>query len=332
MPSSPMVGVLRSSRKAQHSQRSPPILKSYVTLPIHKTPTSIKHLLSIQNNTPTMSSLLELAQTDVKSPIPPSLLAPALSSPPFLTVPGTFNTRDIGLIPGSLIKPGIIYRSGGFFMAGPYLPSEAKTILSQTLKIKKVFDLRSVREHDQAPDPDFGVGIEGVWDKPDELDAHVELSEFVDGQGEKGYAWMYMDVLKVYKGAIRKVLEAVRDGEFPVLFHCTAGRDRTGVVAGIILTLSGASPDVIVLDFLLTRIGYEPAREQLIAFALKGSFAENTEAPGFENLINLKESCWNAFLKAAEEAYGGLEGYVKGTLGFSEEEVSKMKDNLVVRN
>ncbi|KAK3985032.1 tyrosine-protein phosphatase [Cladorrhinum sp. PSN332] len=279
-----------------------------------------------------MSSLAGLAQTDVTTPIPSSLLAPALSSPPFLTLPGTFNTRDLGLIPGSPIKPGLIYRSGGFFMAGPSLPSEAKTILSDKLKIKKVFDLRSVREHGQAPDPDFGQGIEGVWEKPDELDAVVELSEFVEGLGENGYVSMYADVLKVYHGAIRKVLEAVRDGECPILFHCTAGRDRTGVVAGIILTLAGASPEVIALDFMLTRIGYEPAREQLIAFALKGSSAENTEVPGFHNLINLSESCWEAFVKAAEVAHGGLEGYVKGTLGFSEEEVSKIRDNLVVRN
>ncbi|KAK4168867.1 tyrosine-protein phosphatase [Cladorrhinum sp. PSN259] len=279
-----------------------------------------------------MADLATLSQTDVTIPIPSELLGPALGSPPFLLLPGTFNARDLGLVPGSPIRPNFIFRSGGFFMAGPELPSDAKSVLSEQLKIKKVFDLRSVREHGQAPDPDFGKGVERVWEEPDELDAVVELSEFVEGQGEKGYISMYMDVLKVYHRAIRKVLEAVRDGQVPILFHCTAGRDRTGVVAGILLTLAGASPDVIKLDFMLTRIGYEPAREQLIAFALKGSSAENTDAPGFLNLAQLRESCWDAFVEAAGKKYGGLEGYVKGTLGFSDEEVEKIKDNLVVRN
>jgi len=112
----------------------------------------------------------------------------------------------------------------------------------------------------------------------------------------------------------------------------TAGRDRTGVMAGILLTLAGADPNTIALDWTLTRIGSEPAREELIAFALKGSFAEDTEAPGFDNLVNLRVSCWEAFIEAAQEKYGGLEGYVTGTLGFSDEDVARIKDNLVLRN
>jgi hypothetical protein len=172
----------------------------------------------------------------------------------------------------------------------------------------------------------------------------------------------------VYGGGIRAVLEAVRDGraEEGVLFHCTgkfkrvfawcwekfiffssfssfclvlvladmvtAGRDRTGVVAGLLLSLAGASPETIALDFILSRIGTEPAREQLLAFALKGSMAEDVHAPGFHNLCNLRISCWEAFVKAAESEYAGFEGYVTRTLGFSETDVAKIKANLVLPN
>ncbi len=88
----------------------------------------------------------------------------------------------------------------------------------------------------------------------------------------------------------------------------------------------------MALDFLLSRIGTEPAREQLIAFAFKGSRVDNVDSPGFHNLCNLKISCWEAFVKAAEAEYGGFEGYVKGTLGFSDEDVAKIKANLVLPN
>ena len=103
-------------------------------------------------------------------------------------------------------------------------------------------------------------------------------------------------------------------------------------MAGLLLTLAGASAETVALDFILSRIGTEPAREQLLAFALKGSFAENVDAPGFHNLCNLRISCWEAFVRAAEAEYGGFEGYVTRTLGFSESDVARIKANLVLPN
>jgi protein tyrosine/serine phosphatase len=112
----------------------------------------------------------------------------------------------------------------------------------------------------------------------------------------------------------------------------TAGRDRTGVVAGLLLSLAGASSETVALDFLLSRIGTEPAREQLLGFALKGSGAESIDAPGFHNLCSLRVSCWEAFVRAVESEYGGFEGYVTATLGFSEDDLVKIKANLVLQN
>jgi hypothetical protein len=163
--------------------------------------------------------LLTLSQTEVFTPIPASTLHSVLSNPPFVPVPDTFNVRDLGLIPGSPIRPGLVYRSGGFLRG---LSPEGAAAISGTLGVKKMYDLRSVREHERQPDPEI-QGVEGVWVKPGEEDAVVGLADFVEGEGEKGYVLMYLDVLKVYRGAIRAVLEGVRDGrgEEGILFHCT---------------------------------------------------------------------------------------------------------------
>ncbi|KAL2020950.1 hypothetical protein VTK56DRAFT_7837 [Thermocarpiscus australiensis] len=292
------------------------------------------------SDTDTAHHLLALAQTDVSRRLPPPALHAALRNPPFVPLPGSFNTRDLGLVPASPLRPGLAYRSGGFFLAPEDLAAAAaaaREAITARLGVRTVFDLRSVGEHERQPDTvvfgdgdgDGDGGVEVVWVRPGEQDALVRLADFVEGEGEKGYVGMYLDVLRVYAGSIRRVLEHVRDrrGE-PFLFHCTAGRDRTGVVAGLLLTLAGASPETVVLDFLLSRIGTEPASEQLLAFALKGSSAESTDAPGFRNLCNLKASCWDAFVKAVEREYGGFEGYVKGTLKFSDEDLVKIKDNL----
>jgi hypothetical protein len=57
----------------------------------------------------------------------------------------------------------------------------------------------------------------------------------------------------------------------------------------------------------------------------------SVDAPGFRNMANMRVSCWEAFVKAVETEYGGFEGYVRDTLGFSEEDVVKIKSNLVLR-
>ncbi|KAK0728637.1 protein-tyrosine phosphatase-like protein [Lasiosphaeria miniovina] len=290
------------------------------------------------------ADLAALAATDVAVPIPKAQLYAALQSPPFAYVPGTFNTRDIGRqqqqqqnaqttsdgnsssVDG--IRPGYAFRSGGFLL-GPGLSDDAKAVLTRRLGITKIFDFRSVEEHTAQPDPSV-PGIENVWTPAVELEAVVEVRDFVDGGGEKGYEAMYLDVLRLYGANLKVLLEHVRDEPAKgFLFHCTAGRDRTGVVAGLLMALAGAAADDIAHDYLLSRIGTEPAREQLIAFALKGSGAAGPDAPGFHNLISLRGACWAAFVAAVDREYGGFEGYVRHTLGFSAEDVAVIKKNLV---
>lgn len=103
-------------------------------------------------------------------------------------------------------------------------------------------------------------------------------------------------------------------------------------------SLAGYDPEIIQTDFLLSRIGYEPARELLIKFAIQGAGVDTGDnpdlnvfynMPAFYNLVSLKASCWSAFASAVEKDYGGFEGYVTKVLGFSDEDVVKIRKNLV---
>lgn len=303
------------------------------------------------------AALRSLAETNVRDPIPASALLTALQTPPFVFVPGTFNTRDLGLLVsdedgdadgdghvtrGSArgrIRPGFIFRTGG--LEALARSADGQTVLRDTLGVKRIFDLRSREEHTKIPDP-VVEGIEGVWlgngvdGTEDNPMLNVDL--FVEGEGEKGYVHMYLNVLDKYRGSFREVLTSVRDrpGEV-ILFHCTAGRDRTGVLAGLLETLAGYDAKTVQTDYLLSRIGTEVAREHLLAFATKysksaegddygsGSF---DEVPGFYNLASLKGVCWDAFAEAVERVYGGFEGYATKMLGFSEKDLVTIKKNL----
>ena len=166
--------------------------------------------------------LRALAETDVTEPLSSDTVQAVLTSSPFVYVPGTFNTRDIGLIPTATgeppkLRPGFVYRSGGLGR----LTDDGKQLLVRELGVKKIFDLRSVQERSSNPDPEID-GVENVWFSSSERDASVNVNDFVEGLGEKGYIKMYFDVVDLYRDHFRAVLEHVRDFPHePFLFHCT---------------------------------------------------------------------------------------------------------------
>ncbi|KLU91169.1 hypothetical protein MAPG_09692 [Magnaporthiopsis poae ATCC 64411] len=273
----------------------------------------------------TPDQLAALALADVREPIPPAELLLALGSKPFIHIPGTFNTRDLGLIPitssssssssststGTIlnkIRPGFVFRSGSLERLTP----EGAVSLSVQLGVRRIFDLRSEGERAAAPDPDL-FGVRNTWAPTEEKEATVELAAF-------------------YSRGWRPRLRGnhVRDNpEEPFLFHCTAGRDRTGVLAGLLATLAGQDPTLVELDYMLSRVGVEPAREMLLGFVMQGSGAKSKDDPGFYNLASLRPSSWRAFLDAVAKQYdGGLRGYARDVLGFSDDELRLIAYNL----
>ncbi|KAI6090511.1 protein-tyrosine phosphatase-like protein [Hypoxylon rubiginosum] len=270
------------------------------------------------------AALLQLAETEVAQEIPREQYLPVLTNPPFVFVDGTFNTRDLGLVPGSPLRAGFAFRSGALFQ----LTDNGKAVLEGKLGVRRVFDLRSPEERGAAPDPPLD-GVENTWIQSARPDSTPDLDHFVAGEGEDGYREMYLEVIDVYRDSWKAILEHVRDRpDDPFLVHCTAGRDRTGVLAGMLLTLAGASQEAITLDYLLSRIGTEPVRLMLLQFAVAGTKATSQEQPGFYNLVSLRSSSWKAFVDGVQQEHGGFEQFVAEKLGFSKEDMAKIKTNL----
>lgn len=98
-------------------------------------------------------------------------------------------------------------------------------------------------------------------------------------------------------------------------------------MAGLLQTLAGTSQQDVIFDYMLSRIGIEPARERLLLFILANIDVKSTEEPGFWNMVSLRPSFWEAFGQGVEAEYGGWDGYVKG-LGFSAKDLETIKHNL----
>ncbi|KAF2840821.1 hypothetical protein M501DRAFT_1030038 [Patellaria atrata CBS 101060] len=90
-------------------------------------------------------------------------------------------------------------------------------------------------------------------------------------------------------GVFGAVLRGFLEEDGGLVFCCTAGKGRTGVLAAVVLGIVGAPRSVIAADYVLTRIGTEPAREVLLAFLLAHNPGLGKESRGFRNFCQTSE-------------------------------------------
>ncbi|KAL9713129.1 hypothetical protein Ac2012v2_004370 [Leucoagaricus gongylophorus] len=141
---------------------------------------------------------------------------------------------------------------------------------------------------------------------------------------------LYSQILDRGGPAFASILRHVRDKPNEgCLFHCTAGKDRTGIIAAILLKLAGVDDESIAEDYALTRVGREPAREMILARLSKEPlFASNSEAA--LNMFTCRHNTMTAFLKLVEEKYNGVEAYVKKYVNFNDDDIASIRKNILI--
>lgn len=132
------------------------------------------------------------------------------------------------------------------------------------------------------------------------------------------------------RSSFRDILRHIRDHPTQgCLFHCTAGKDRTGIIAAILLKLAGVSDEDVAHDYALSRVGREPARDIIMArLSQEPLFASNNEAA--LNMFTCRPETMTSFLTHFDEQYGGVEGYTSHFLGFSEVDIGVIRDHILV--
>lgn len=282
-------------------------------------------MASIQVTNPTIE---DLVKTPVFEVIPADVYGPIIAKAPFVTVPGAFNVRDLAQ-PNATppVRGGFLFRSGLLTK----ITDEGKLTLVRDLGVKTVFDLRSEKEREKLGAPKI-EGVDMRWYAPAQEPQPYDLPNFA---GEDGgitqLAEMYKDILVVHVPAYKAVFEHIRDRkDDPILFHCAGGKDRTGVLAALILQLAGCPSDVIARDYTLTRIGVEPERNTVVGDLLTEKVTSNPALmKGIGALCSVHYETMISFLNHLEKTFeGGAEGYIKTVLGFSEEDIKKIKANL----
>ena len=220
----------------------------------------------------------------------------------------TLNTRDIG---GYVAKGGKTIRNNMFFRSDvPAYLSDEDVKLSLNKGITTIIDLRSDEEVAKSPCAYKGDNkfkyyhckIHGDGRIPQSVDL-VPVSYFEMVDEEK---------------TVVNVIKVLANAEGAVLYHCTAGKDRTGVITALLMLLAGASRKDILADYAKT---LEYLR------TLLQSFIESNRDVDI-NIVTPKEAYMDKFLDMFHQKYKSVEEYfIK--IGIDNNELMKLKEKLL---
>lgn len=165
-----------------------------------------------------------------------------------LPLQGAPNTRDLGGYP----CPAGITRWRQFVRSSSTHSLTASDIaFLEEYGITTVIDLRGPRECESHPSALAAHGNFALHNIP--LLGQMDASGF-EGDVPGSMAGLYIELLDNRQAALLSVFKTILAASGGILFHCTAGKDRTGIVAMLLLKLAGVRDDDIVADYSITDI------------------------------------------------------------------------------
>lgn len=274
------------------------------------------------------------------------------AAPLWLDLEGTANTRDVGGLPtvdGRRIRPGVLLRSDNL----QDLTASDVHRLVDDLGLRTVVDLRSSGEvHLTGPTPLAGLvrhvqlslipewdgepdraeverAVEALTDEPEPAEPAVDvdaalpqLADF-DRRDRSDPSDLTGHYVGYVTAAGRNVAQALRvladPASGPTLVHCAAGKDRTGVVVALALSLAGVQRDAVVADYLRSA---ERAARILARLQATEAYGPSLAGVPVDDVRPRRESI-EGFLAYVDRAYGGPHGLAMA-LGVTEEEVARL--------
>ena len=222
------------------------------------------------------------------------------------------NFRDLGGIPtgpGRAVRRGLLYRAP----VPRDLPEDDAARL-KALRPAVIIDLRGEAEAAERPSqmPE-GLSVRAA-PHPVEPRTRAFVEEIMQGEPlahhhahaamVRSYRGYIEDMGDIFASAVRTALTAAADGH-PVIFHCTAGKDRTGTTAAIILSLMGAPKARIVEDYLATNGLWKPDPR------LRGNVDEAARSA----LFSVHQDYLDAAFEALDRLHGGAKAFAEAALG-----------------
>lgn len=246
-----------------------------------------------------------------------------------IALEGGVNFRDVGgytTVDGRRVRRGMLYRSGAL-----HAITERDLTRLTELGIKLVCDLRSHDEAQAEPDR-LPPGVRHQHMPLISTDEHLDRrSRFfallfnrrkLAGMMPEFYRRVIIDQNATLYGSL---LRQFADSEnLPAVVHCTAGKDRTGVAAALLLTLLGVPEETVVADYALSNRDYQHfyvyGNRAVQSLARLGIRAEHIQP-----LLIADPRTIRSALAHICERYGGIVPYLRGAAGLDDATLERLR-------
>ena len=236
---------------------------------------------------------------------------------------GCFNFRDIG---GYLNKDGRRVKKGLYFRSGRQDRMTDKD-LSQlsNLNISTQIDLRKQEEVlDQGRGPLEGMGANYINIAVIPEGGSDKLNKLVGDTGISGKRYLgYLEFGPTSWLRLFGIL--AEEKNLPVLLHCTAGKDRTGVSTAFLLSVLGISRDIIEADYLLTNLDTE--RQANFIESTVG-YPEGYDREKMISLAGVPKDAMKDFLDGVEAKWGSVLEYLQ-KIGVTKDQMDMVRNNFL---
>ena len=250
---------------------------------------------------------------------------------------GGCNLRDIGgcsTRDGRRVRRGLLFRSGVL----TYL-TEADHAALAPAGIRTIVDLRRDDEIALEPTNWRGPVRNLTWHLDESIASSQRGAPWEhSASGAEAREWMirsYATMKDWLARPLRGLFDVVLEGRTPVLFHCAAGKDRTGFCAAMVLGLAGVEEEAIIADYALTNIAVD-----LHAFTMThraaglgltdGAHPFEKMLPEVRDALMLADP---AFLKSALDsvtaAHQSIAGYAQQVLGLDMVQIAMIREHLL---
>ncbi|MDE3722655.1 MULTISPECIES: tyrosine-protein phosphatase [Nocardiopsis] len=246
------------------------------------------------------------------------------------------NFRDLGghrAAGGGTVRHGMLYRSDALHtISEPDLP------VYNGLGIRQLIDLRT--EHERVNLPDItpegaaytAVSVQGPRAAGGNfsealMDRERARAMFADGAAERFMFAVYRELVtdEIALTGYRDLVERAAKGPTALVFHCSAGKDRTGWGAALLLSLLGVDRTVVVADYLASNERQENTDKWMRMLSEHSGLTWEEVAP----MARVRAEYLETAFTHVDEVYGSFDGYVSDGLGLSSATVESLRERMI---
>lgn len=251
-----------------------------------------------------------------------------------LDLEGGVNFRDLGgymTEDGRIIRWEMVYRAGS-----PGGLTEADQAELTRRGLRTVCDLRDNAERSGEPNPFVEGNVEVTYWTRDYEQSMGDLGAVLTGP-EAGPEASRAALMAAYRTipqdqaeGFAQMFRYLAEGQLPLAFNCTAGKDRTGVGAALLLTLLGVPRETVVADYALSDdiVDYRAQMEDSVASNPSYAFLMELPWETVEPLVASDPAYIESAFAALEEDYGSVDAFIENELGVTAEMKQTIRNTL----